>query len=149
MIDVRAPGITLPERVAPQTKRIGPHTFLLVCGIQGVMLAAIFFWLLFALTPQRAPLVQSGDYAAVREAMLARINRTVDDPLVELSPGISARESNLRGFSLNGRTYYYYLEGQPGFDPLSRGAVDARAIEIVARDDTPSGLLMIYRLPDR
>ena len=149
MINVRAPGIALPERAAPPVKRIGPGTFLMICGIQGVVIAAIFFWLLFALVPQRVPLAQSGDYVAVREAILARINRAVDDPLVELAPGVSARESNVRGFRVNGQTYYYSLEGQRSFDPLSRGAVDARAIEIVVRDQTEFGQLAIYRVLDQ
>lgn len=149
MINVRAPGIALPKRVAPPVKRIGPRIFLMICGIQGAVIAAIFFWMLFVLTPQRVPLAQSGDYATVREAILARINRTVDDPLVELTPGVSARESNVRGFTLNNQTYYYYIEGQRGFDPLSRSAVDTREIEVVVRDQTQFGQLAIYRLLDK
>jgi hypothetical protein len=59
---------------------------------------------------------------------------------------VSARASSVRGFTLNGRTYFYYTEGQRGFDPLSRGAVDRSEIEIVLRDDGGPMPLVIYRL---
>ncbi len=92
------------------------------------------------------PLARSGDYAAVREAIWARLNGAIDDPLVEITAGVSARESNVRGFTLHGQTYYYYIEGQRGFDPLSRGAVDYQGVAIVARDEDGPKPLVIYRL---
>lgn len=149
MINVQTPGLVVPERVAPPIKRIGPRSFLLLCVVEGLLVAAVFLFVLFALAPQQpVPLARSGDYATVREAIWARLNGTIDDPLVEITAGVSARESNVRGFTLHGQTYYYYIEGQRGFDPLSRGAVGSDRAEIVARDEDGPRPLVIYRLPN-
>ena len=146
MINVRASGMPAVERAAAPVRRIGARGFVMVFALEAALIAVLFGVVLYALTPQRVPLVRSGDYTAVREAVLARLNGSVADPLVELSPGVSARESNVRGFALNGQTYYYYLEGRRGFDPLSRGAVDAGRIEVVARDEASPQPIVIYRM---
>jgi hypothetical protein len=146
MINVQAPGIVVPERVASPIKRIGPRTFLVLCALEGLLIAAIFLFAMYALAPQQVPLARSSDYATVREAIWARRSGAIDDPLVEISAGVSARESNVRGFTLHSQTYYYYVEGQRGFDPLSRGAVDFQGVEIVARDEDGPKPLVIYRL---
>ena len=148
MIHVRVPGFVASERAAPPIKRVGPRTFLIVCTLEGLLIAAVFLVALYTFTPQRVPLARSGDYAAVREAIWARVNGSAGDPLVELSSGVSARESNVRGFVLHGQTYYYFFEGHPGFDPLSRGKVDFQGIEVVARDEDGPKPLVIYRLRD-
>jgi hypothetical protein len=146
MINVQAPRIVVSERVAPPIKRIGPRTFLIICALEGLLITAVFLVAMYALAPQHVPLVRSSDYATVREAIWARLNGTIDDPLVEITAGVSARESNVRGFALHGETYYYYIEGQRGFDPLSRGVVSFQGIEIVARDEDGPKPLVIYRL---
>jgi hypothetical protein len=146
MINVQAPRIVVPERVAPPIKRIGPRTFLIICALEGLLIAAIFLIAMYTLVPQHVPLVRSSDYTTVREAIWARLNGTIDDPLVEITAGVSARESNVRGFALHGETYYYYIEGQRGFDPLSRGVVSFQGVEIVARDEDGPKPLVIYRL---
>lgn len=146
MINVRASGMPVVGRAAAPVRRIGARGFVIVFALEAALIAAVFGMVLYALTPQRVPLARSGDYVAVREAILARLNGTADDPLVELAPGVSARESSVRGFTLNGQTYYYYLEGRRGFDPLSRGAVDAGAIEVVARDEASPRPIVIYRV---
>jgi len=149
MINVQRPAIVVPERAAPPIKRIGPRSFLLLCMLEGLLIAAVFMVVLYALAPQQAvPLARSGDYATIREAIWARLNGAIDDPLVEIAAGVSARESNLRGFTLHGQTYYYYIEGQRGFDPLSRGVVGPDRVEIVARDEDGPKPLVIYRLLD-
>lgn len=146
MIQAQLPGIVAPERVAPSIKRVGPRTFLVVCVIEGLLIAGVLAVVLHLLVPQQVPLARSGDYAAVREAIWARVNNDVGDPLVEVLPGVTVRESNVRGFTLHGATYYYYFEGQRNFDPLSSGKVDQREVEIVARDDGGPKPLVIYRL---
>jgi hypothetical protein len=146
MINVQARGIVAREHAAPPIKRIGPRTFLIICTLEALLIAAVFLVAMYALAPKHVPLVRSSDYATVREAIWARLNGTIDDPLVEISAGMSARESNLRGFALHGETYYYYIEGQRGFDPLSRGVVSSEGVEIVARDDDGPKPLVIYRL---
>ena len=146
MIQVQVPGRVAAEPVAPPIKRITPRVFLIVCLFQGVLITGILAFVLFGMAPQRVPLARSGDYVAVHEAILARMNGSIADPLIELAPGVSARESNVRGFTLHGETFYYFFEGQPGFDPLSRGRVDGSKIEIVARDENLAHPLVIYRL---
>ena len=146
MINAHASGMAVAERAAPPVRRIGPRAFALVFALEAALVAAVLALALYALTPQRVPLARSGDYALVREAILARLSGDISDPLVEIVPGLSARESGVRGFALNGQTYYYYLEGQRGFDPLSRGAVGAVGVEVVARDDASPRPLVIYRV---
>ena len=70
----------------------------------------------------------------------------VNDPLTDIAPGISVRASSVRGFALNGRVYYYYFEGQRGFDPLSRGAVAQRDVEVLLRDADGPKPLVIYEI---
>jgi hypothetical protein len=144
VINVQLPGIAA-QRVAPVTRRPGPRIFWLLFAVEGALIAGVFVLVLFLL-PSRAPVTRSTDYTLVRDAIWARLNGSASDPLLEVAPGLTARSSNLRGFALNGRTYYYYIEGRRGFDPLSRGVVDASAIEIVLRDDDGPQPLVIYRL---
>lgn len=82
----------------------------------------------------------------IRAAVQSRLDETVDDPLVEVAPGIVVRSSNIRGFRLNGEVYYYYLEGERNFDPLSRGIVGHGDIDVVLRDPVGSSPLVVYRL---
>jgi hypothetical protein len=96
--------------------------------------------------PSRAPLARSADFATVRDAVWARVNGTINDPLTDIAPGISVRASSVRGFTLHGRVYYYYFEGQRGFDPLSRGAVAQRDVEVLLRDADGPKPLVIYEI---
>jgi hypothetical protein len=45
-----------------------------------------------------------------------------------------------------GRVYYYYFEGQRSFDPLSRGAVAQRDVDVLLRDDDGPKPLVIYEI---
>ena len=99
--------------------------------------------------PVRAPLAQARDYATVRAAIQARLNGSIDDPLIGVAPGVTARLSNVGGFTLNGYTYYYYREGQPGFDPMSRGAIAPDQVELVAHDEIGHATIVIYRVPSK
>jgi hypothetical protein len=146
MIKAQVSGIATPNRITSPVYRVSSRGFWILFAIEGVLMTAVLIVVLHFLLPARAPLAQSTDYAAVREAIWSRLNGTINDPLVEITPGITARSSAIRGFSLNGQVYYYYLEGQRGFDPLSRGAVSTRSIEIVLRDDDGPKPLIIYRL---
>ena len=84
-------------------------------------MAGVLALVLTLVLPSRAPLARSADFEAVRDAVWGRVNGTISDPLTDIAPGISVRASSVRGFVLNGQVYYYYFEGQRGFDPLSRG----------------------------
>jgi hypothetical protein len=115
-------------------------------GLEAAFVAGALVLVLALVLPMRAPLTRSGDYETIRDAVWARINGTINDPLIDIAPGISVRSSSVRGFALNGRTYYYYLEGRRGFDPLSRGAILRRDIEVVWRDAAGPAPLVIYEI---
>jgi hypothetical protein len=132
--------------ISPPVHRIGPRGFWLLLALEGAFVAIVLLTALNFVLPARVPLSSSGDFATVREAIWSRLNGAADDPLLEIAPGVTARSSSVRGFALNGQVYYYYLEGQRGFDPLSRGAVDARDIEVVLRDEGGPKTLVLYRL---
>lgn len=96
--------------------------------------------------PSRTPLADETQVARVHSAVLARLNGSTVDPLIEVTPGVIGRSSSVRGFSLDGQTYYYYFEGRSGFDPLSRGVVSHGDVELVLRDDRGPDALVIYRM---
>lgn len=146
MINLHFPATAAHSQAIPRVSRIGPRAFWTLFAVEGLLVAAVLLALLHLLTPAWAPLARSDDYARVREAIWSRLNSVVEDPLIEAAPGVTVRESNLRGFALNGQTYYYYIEGRRGFDPLSRGAVDRDQIEVLLRDDNGPKTLVIYRL---
>jgi hypothetical protein len=144
---INAQVSTLADRKpATQVRRIGQRGFWLLFAFEGLCIAGMLILVLHLLLPARAPLAQAGDYAAVRAAIEARLNGATDDPLIEVAPGVTARSSNVRGFTLNGYTYYYYRDGQPGFDPLSRGAVARDQVELVSRAEVGRNPLVIYRV---
>lgn len=137
----RALGDTLVH-----VRRIGPRAFAALVGLELLLLVGVLVWALAALVPPATPLAAPRDLTPVQDAIRARVGGAVADPLVELGPGLSARSSNLRGFQLDGATYYYYVEGAANFDPYSRGAVDSRQIEVLLRDSSGPSTVVIYRL---
>jgi len=130
-------------------RRLGQRSFWLLFVIEGCFVAGMLLLALYILLPARAPLAQSGDYAAVRAAVQSRLSGAVADPLVEVAPGTSARLSSAGGFTLNGYTYYYYREGQASFDPLSRGTLARSQVELVSRERIGGDMVVIYRLPSK
>src|SRR5687768_10587308 len=97
--------------LAARQARRGGLNFWLLFALEAAFIAGVLILVLAIVLPTRAPLARSADYATVRDAIWARVNGTINDPLIELAPGVSVRSSSVRGFALNGRTYYYYLEG--------------------------------------
>jgi hypothetical protein len=135
----------MQERALP-VRRLGPRSFTALLGVELLLLAVVLFWALFALLPPATPLAAAADFAPVEEAIQARLSGDVNDPLITVGSGQSARASNLRGFKLGGETYYYFVEGAANFDPLSRGAVNADEVEILLRDDGGPRTFVIYRI---
>jgi hypothetical protein len=131
---------TLPVR------RLGSRSFAILLGFELLLLVGVLAWALFALLPSATPLAATEDLAPVQQAIKARIVGAVEDPLVPVAPQLNARASNLRGLSLNGATYYYYIEGATNFDPLSRGAVDKAAVEVLLRDSSGPHSFVVYRI---
>lgn len=135
----------LHEGVAP-IRRIGPRAFAALVGLELLLLLGVLVWALAALLPAATPLATRSSIAPVEDAVRAHLSGGVNDPLISVAPGLSARASNLRGFSLAGKTYYYYVEGSRNFDPLSRGAVSPAEIEVLLRDETGPQPFVVYRI---
>lgn len=127
-------------------RRISPRLVAALLGIELLLLVGVLLWALSWIAPA-TPLAATHDLAPVSEAISARLSGQVADPLIELAPGHAARSSNLRGFTLNDTTYYYYVEGAANYDPLSRGAVSDEQVEVLLRDTTGPATVVIYRLP--
>lgn len=135
----------LHERIV-SAQRFGPRTFALLVGAELLLLAGVLIWALLVVFPPATPLAASSRITPVEEAIRARVGGNVDDPLITLANGQTARASNLRGFSLGGETYYYYVEGRENFDPLSRGAVRRNGIEVLFRDTSGPQPVVVYRI---
>jgi hypothetical protein len=137
----------LRERIhARPVQRINARFFGLLLAVEVLLLAAVLIWALAWLLPAPTPYAQAQSLAPLQEAVRAHVSGAVPDRLIEVTPGVSARESNLRGFRLAGTTYYYYVEGRVNFDPLSRGAVHAAGVEVLFRDDSGPSPIVIYRV---
>jgi hypothetical protein len=134
------------SKPASQVRRLGQRAFWLMFIIEGLFIAALLFFVLHLLLPSRAPLAQSTDYATVRAAIQSRLNGTIADPPIAVAPGATAPLSSVSGFTLNGYTYFYYSEGRPSFDPLSRGMLTRDQIELVSREQVGRDVVVIYRV---
>lgn len=145
MINAQLGGIAKPQTLSTPVVRLSPRLFWWMLACIGLLAGTALLVLVAAATPDRTPLARSADVLAVREQIWSNLNGVVSDPLVELTPGVTARQSNIRGFALNGQVYYYYLEGRPNFDPLSRGKLRQEQIELLMRDAGGPQTLVIYR----
>lgn len=139
-----AKGAILGQRAA--LRRLGPRAFAALVAAELLLLLGVLVWALLVLLPPATPLASSDDLTPVREAIRARIGGAHPDPLVPVAAGHTARASNLRGFSLGGTTYYYYIEGDRNYDPLSRGAVAPSDVEVLLRDESGPRTIVIYRI---
>jgi hypothetical protein len=146
VINVRIFGLARPHGVASRTPHHSALGFWMLFTLEATFIAGALALVLALVLPSRTPLARSADFATIRDAVWARVNGTINDPLTDIAPGISVRASSVRGFALNGRVYYYYFEGQRGFDPLSRGAVDRRDVEVLLRDTDGPKPLVIYEI---
>lgn len=145
MINAQIVGVTAAEQPALTLRRPGARTFWMLFAVEALVLVAAFGWLLGHL-PQRTPLSQAAEVDMLRSAVWSRVDGTLDDPVVEVAPGVMVRSSAVRGFQLGGVTYHYYVEGRAGYDPLSRGRVTDRQVEVVARDSDGDRTVVIYRM---
>lgn len=126
--------------------RISSQALVLLMGAELVLIFGVLVWALMWLLPAGSPFAARQDLAPVVEAVRGSISGNINDPLIDVRPGVSARASNLRGLSMDGSVYYYYVEGRANFDPLSRGAVASDAVEIMLRDTSGPSSIVIYRL---
>lgn len=145
MINAHFPGVVAAEQAAPRVRRPGLRTFWMLFALESALIAGLLALVLSALPP-RTPLQHTAEADVLRTAVWSRVGGAVSDPVIEVAPGVTVRSSAVRGFELNGATFYYYFEGRPGFDPLSRGVVSLDTIEVVARDTDGERTLVIYRI---
>jgi hypothetical protein len=145
MINAQIARVAPAERPALMVRRPGVRAFWMLFAAEALVLAVALGWLLGHL-PQLTPLSQTAEVDVLRSAVWSRVDGALDDPVVEVAPGVLVRSSAVRGFELGGVTYHYYFEGRAGYDPLSRGRVTDRQVEVVARDSDGERTLVIYRL---
>src|SRR4051812_1297935 len=146
MINARVSSVVTPHVAnarAPHSRTLG---FWTLFTLEAAFIAGILALVLVLVLPPRAPLARSADFEIIRNAAWAGLNGTSNDPLMEVAPGISVRASSVRGFTLHGQVYYYYFEGQHGYDPLSSGAVDRRNVDMLLRDTAGPKPLVIYEI---
>ena len=146
MINVRTSGINTPHAGEARVQHRGTQGFWLLFALEALFVAGVLALVLVLVLPSRAPLARSADFEIIRNAAWAGVNGTSNDPLMDVAPGISVRASSVRGFMLHGRVYYYYFEGQRGYDPLSTGAVDRRDVDLLLRDTDGLKPLVIYEI---
>lgn len=127
-------------------RRLGSRVLWALVGLELLVLFGALILTMNLLGLQHTPFAATSDVQLVKEAILSRLSGAVDDPLVEVKPGVMARESSLRGFRSNGQAYFYYVEGAQNVDPLSSGRVAVSDIEVVLRDESGPQPLVIYRI---
>jgi hypothetical protein len=144
MVDIPVTSTNTTVSPAP-THRISSKTFWLLFAIEALVISLLLIWIMPNFMPAQAPLSQAQDYATVRNAITAHLSGTTVDPMVQVSPNVMARTSNLAGFDLNGYTYYYAFEGKVSFDPLSRNELSRNEVEIVSYEQIGTESIVIYR----
>jgi hypothetical protein len=128
------------------TRRISTKALSILMLVELVLLIGVLIWAASWLLPNPTPYAAAQSLAPIQEAVRAHVSGAAPDRLIEVTPGVSARESNLRGFRLDGATFYYYVEGRANFDPLHRGTVQSDQIEILSRDSSGPETIVIYRV---
>ena len=137
-------GAVNPVRPAYRV-RLNNRIFVILAAVP-MLLMAVALIVLVLMVPAPAPLSRLPDYTLVRSAVLDRLNGQTLDQMIEIQRGVVAPASSVRGLALNGVTYYYYVEGQASFDPLSRKLVAPSQAQIVLRDSNGPAPLVIYKL---
>jgi hypothetical protein len=126
--------------------RLSAGTFQALLIIELLLLALVLVWAFDALPARTTPQQVAAELPHVKQAIVSRLNGASHDPLIALSNGLTARESNVRGLALKGTVYYYYVEGRPNFDPFSRGTVAHSQVEVLLRDVDGPAPLVIYTI---
>lgn len=119
--------------------------FAVMVGLELGLLFSVLGWLLSA-APSRTPLAVTPDLTPLTREIQGRLSGAIVDPLIEVKPGVVIRSSNVRGFRYEGHIYYYYIEGEPNYDPLSRGLVRPDQVEIMLRDESGAQTIVLYRV---
>jgi hypothetical protein len=139
-----AEGVLRAE--ARPVHRISSRALIIMMGVELTLIFGVLVWALFWMLPASTPFASQHNLAPVVETVRNSLSGTINDPLIDIVPGVSARASNLRGLSMGGSVYYYYVEDHANFDPLSRGVVGSDAVEIMLRDTSGPSVIVLYRL---
>ncbi len=149
MINVNFSGFAAPHTIASRASRAPQGvnvSFWMLFVLEASFIAGVLALVLALVLPAHLPLARSTDVSTIRDAVWARANGIINDPLTDIAPGVSVRASSVRGFELNGRVYYYYFEGQRNFDPLSRSAIEQCDVAVLLRDSDGPKPLVIYEI---
>ena len=146
MINASISNIATPHTVDSRVPQRGTLGFWMLFALEALFIAGVLALVLLLILPSRAPLARTTDFEVIRNAVWASEQGTSNDPLIDVAPGVSVRASSVRGFRLNDQVYYYYFEGQPSFDPLSRGTVDSHHVDVLLRDTAGPKPLVIYQI---
>jgi hypothetical protein len=139
-------GVTTERRsrVVP-VRRISPPLFWALLVVEVGVLALVLAWALPQVLPVTTTPLANAAVPRVHAAIAARLSGATNDPIVSVG-AVSARTSNLRGLSLGGVTYYYFVEGRTNHDPFSAGRVSQNEITVLLRDTSGPETLVIYTL---
>jgi hypothetical protein len=145
MLNVQISGLLTAERRIGRVRHLGVRFFWALFALEAALVLACAAVLVNVL-PQRTSLSQAAKSEVLRAAVLSRLDGALEDPVIEVVPGVMARSSAVRGLELDGVTYHYYFENRQGFDPLSRGSVNRRDVEVLLRETNGERTLVIYRI---
>ncbi|NOK59049.1 MAG: hypothetical protein GFH27_549349n44 [Chloroflexi bacterium AL-W] len=126
-----------------QRKHISIRFFGILFGIELCIVLGVLFMVLqsgFLTTPTPTENTQ------IQEAAWSRVYGDTTDPLLTVAPGMEVRASHIHGFDVNGTTYFYYLEGTPRFDPLSRPDIHADDVVVMLYEQRDTDTLVVYKL---
>jgi hypothetical protein len=69
-----------------------------------------------------------------------------DDTLVQVRPGIFAKQSNVQGVDVGGRTVFYDVVPHQSYGPLRAGRVIESEVDVLAREHVGDALVLVYTL---
>ena len=67
-----------------------------------------------------------------------------DDTLIQVRPGVFAKQSNVQGVTINGSTVYYDIVSHQSFGPLRSGQLTENQVKVLARDAQSGSMILIY-----
>jgi hypothetical protein len=81
----------------------------------------------------------------IKERVLSYISETRDDdPFIEVESNIFIKESNYKGIKINGKTYFYSLSPHMSYDPVTRGEMDRKDVNVIYNDKNAEIPVIIY-----
>lgn len=86
-----------------------------------------------------------GEVEKIKKEVLSYISETRDDdPFIEVESNIFIKESNYKGITINGKTYFYSLSPHMSYDPVTRGEMDREDVKVIYNDKNAEIPAIIY-----